>query len=119
MIPHCAMWFTSSREKQSHRWWSMAEEAACSWSSRRSRASMWISVRRMEWSRDEAGVQTFLEADSGHVLGVPYGIAPDRRFWNLKKRPDLIERIPELVDCSELRNFLIGTNSPASRFGTL
>ncbi len=64
-------------------------------------------------------MQVFLEADSSSVLGIPYGSAPDRRFWNVKKYPEMVDRIPELSDCPELKEFVRAANSSESRFATL
>lgn len=65
-------------------------------------------------------MQVTLEENYDHVLGIPYGgdDTPERRFWNLKKDPSLIERVPELADCPELRQFVLWVNSAESRFCT-
>lgn len=64
-------------------------------------------------------MQVILEDDSTSVLGIPYGHDSTRQFWNLKRFPDLIESVPELADCSDLKAFVRAVNGPASRFGTL
>jgi hypothetical protein len=65
-------------------------------------------------------VQVFLEPDEPRVLPVPYWTdgEPDRRFWNVKRDPALIAKVPELSDCAELRSFVARVNA-ASRFATL
>ena len=64
-------------------------------------------------------MQVSLESDSTSVLGLPYGDRAERRFWNVKKDPKLVDNIPELGDFPELKSFVAAINRPESRFGTL
>ena len=64
-------------------------------------------------------MQAQLEKDRKSVLGIPYGFTDDRRFWNLKQFPHLINCIPELKDTPALYEFVRRVNSSGSRFATM
>ena len=61
-------------------------------------------------------MQVTLEKDATGVLGLPYGDedTPERRFWNLKDSPSLIDQIPEVSNYLELKAFLLEVASPDS-----
>lgn len=63
-------------------------------------------------------MQVSLEKDAEGLLGIPYGIRPERRFWNLKSNPEFIDNIPEVADCPDLRNFLLAIADPSIHFCT-
>jgi hypothetical protein len=66
-------------------------------------------------------MQVFLERDEARVLPIPYWTdgEPDRRFVNVKRKPELVRAIPELRGCPELLDFVVALNGPESRFATL
>ncbi len=63
-------------------------------------------------------MQVTIEKDAEGVLGVPYGLTPERRFWNLESNPEFINQIPEVADYPELRNFLVAVAKPSVHFCT-
>jgi hypothetical protein len=63
-------------------------------------------------------MQVCLEKDAEGLLGIPYGIRPERRFWNLKSNPEFIDNIPEVADCPDLRKFLLAVADPSIHFYT-
>ncbi len=64
-------------------------------------------------------MRVVLNDDKQGGLGIPYGFEDERRFWNLRRFPDLIDRVPELAEDPGLLSFVRSVNLPESRFATL